>query len=814
MLRSYLVIAFKHLTTQKLYSAINIVGLAVGLACFILIALFVRHELSYDEHFANADRIHRVSRDFFGPRAAATSLATIAAPAAPLLEQDFPEIERAARLSVSPAGIGMTGPDDELNYQEGIAEADNALFEIFDFEWLAGDPATALAEPFTLVLTQSVARRYFGDEDPLGRTLLVEGRTPFEVTGVIADLGDATHLDFALLSSFATTAAMDLGALSNWNFNRFHTYVLLEEGADIADVERQSGEFFERHFEEGSSAYTGFSTTPLSDIHLRSNREQEMRPPGSIAIVYTFSAIAAFVLLIACINFVNLATARSSQRAKEIGVRKAAGASYGQIVAQFLAESVLLAFVAVLLAVTLVELVLPRFNAFLGQALEFEYLSDLRVTGALVGLSVAIGLAAGAYPAFYLSAFDPARVLKGDVTRGTGAAVFRKTLVVVQFSISIALLIGTAVVSQQMQFARNIELGYEKDQIVVMRGSLTRGLGDRWETLKREWLANPEIMHVTASNLTPGMQNSNAIGIRAEGGDPAGRGIPFLWVDYGFFETYQIDLVAGRTFSEEFGVDRLAAGPTENGTAGAYVINELAAREFGWTAEEAIGKWLELGPGQNRGPVVGVVENVYFESVHSAIAPTVYMIPPNADMGYAPLPLASLRVSGRDLGSTLAYIDEKWSELVPDQPISRRFLDQDFAALYEGERRQGRMFTAFSALAILIACLGLLGLASFATEQRTKEIGVRKVVGGTVLDIVRLFTGEFSRLVLLANLVAWPAAYFLMERWLANFAYRIDMSVLVFAGSALFAFVVALLTVGLVSARAASVNPVYSLRYE
>jgi putative ABC transport system permease protein len=814
MLKSYLVIAFKHLTTQKLYSAINIVGLAVGLACFILIALFVRHELSYDEHFANADRIHRVSRDFFGPRAAATSLATIAAPAAPLLEQDFAEIERAARLSVSPAGIGMTGPDDELNYQEGVAEADNALFEIFDFEWLAGDPATALAEPFTLVLTQSVARRYFGDEDPLGRTLLVEGRTPFEVTGVIADLGDTTHLDFALLSSFATTAAMDLGALSNWNFNRFHTYVLLEEGADIGAIERQSGEFFERHFEEGSSAYTGFSTTPLTDIHLRSNREQEMRPPGSIATVYAFTAIAAFVLLIACINFVNLATARSAQRAKEIGVRKVAGAGHGQVVAQFLSESVLLASIAVLFAVTLVELVLPPFNAFLGQTLEFEYLSDPRVAGALAALVAAIGLAAGAYPAFYLSAFDPTRVLKGDVTRGRGAGLFRKALVVVQFSISIALLIGTAIVYQQMQFARNVELGYDKDQIVVVRGSLTGGLGDQWETLKREWLSSPDITHVTASNMTPSMQNPNATGFRAEGGAAETRGVPFLWVDYGFFETYGIDLVAGRTFSEAFGTDRLAADARQDGTAGAYVINELAVREFGWTAEGAIGKWLELGPAQNRGPVVGVVEDVYFESVHSAMTPTVYMIPPEAEIGYAPLPLASLRVSGRNLEDTLAHIDGKWAELVSDQPMSRRFLDDDFDALYLAEQRQGQMFTAFSALAIFIACLGLLGLASFATEQRTKEIGVRKVVGGTVLDIIRLFTGEFSKLVLLANVIAWPVAYFLMQRWLENFAYRIDMSFAVFVGSALLALVVAFLTVGTIAARAAAVNPVYSLRYE
>jgi putative ABC transport system permease protein len=369
-----------------------------------------------------------------------------------------------------------------------------------------------------------------------------------------------------------------------------------------------------------------------------------------------------------------------------------------------------------------------------------------------------------------------------------------------------------------MQFARNVELGYNKDQIVVVSAP-TAGFGASWETLKREWLAHPEITNVTASLMAPFRNNTNAMAVRAEGRDSAGGGVPFLWVDYDFFETYGIEPIAGRTFSEDFGSDRLVVGAQAEQTRGAYVLNEYAARQYGWTPEEAVGKWLELVPGRNRGPVVGVVEDVYLESVHNAIKPMVYLIPPAAEnivsvIGYVPLLEASLRITGRDLENTLAFIDATWSALVPGQPISRRFLNQDFEALYRSEQRQSQMFALFSALAIFIACFGLFGLASFATEQRTKEIGIRKVVGGTALDIVRLFTGEIGRLVLIANVVAWPVAYVLMRRWLENFAYRIDMNVLSFVGSGLLALVVALLTVGTIAARAAATKPIHSLRYE
>jgi putative ABC transport system permease protein len=815
MLKNYVLVALQHLLKQKLYTLINVAGLAVGLACFIVIGLFVRNEIGYDRQFADAERIYRVERDFLATDVSkAAYLATIAAPAAAALEEDFPEIEQSARLAVggSIGGSTVETADGSLYLDEGAGTADNELFEIFAFVWLRGDPRTALERPYTVVLTRSAADKYFGGTDVLGQTLTVDD-VALEVTGVIEDLGEQTHLHFSLLVSIKTTEAVFGEArLQNWNINAFYTYLRLRPGASAQRIRDESGAFFERRFQQGSSAWTRLTVTALTDIHLHSRKENEMRAPGSAAAVATFSVIAAFILLIACMNFMNLATARSVQRAKEIGVRKAIGAGRRQIVAQFLAESVLLALVALLLAATLVEVALPLFNAFMGVSLELDYLGNPLVVLGLLGLTLLTGLAAGGYPAFYLAAFEPGRVLKGDATRSGGAAAFRQVLVVLQFAIAIALTIATAVVYEQMRFVRNLDLGFDKDRVVVVQGSLRSGLGPQWDALKREWLAIPGVAAVTASNIPPGMQNTNAIAFAAEGSASAGSGIQYLWVDYGFFEAYRVAVAAGRTFDERFGTDRWVAGA--NGHPGSYVVSELASRRLGWTPDEALGKSLELvGSRGTRGPIVGVVEDVYYESVRDALEPIVYMVAPEG-LGFPTLQYASLRITGRDLAATLERIDSTWQQLVPDQPIVRRFLDDDFAALYRAEERQGQMFTFFAALAIGVACLGLFGLASFTTERRTKEIGIRKAIGGGVLDIVLLLSGSFGRLVLAANVIAWPIAYLAMQQWLAGFAYRIDMRVWSYAGSAALTFAVAWLTVAAVAARAASGKPVNALRCE
>ena len=818
MLRSYLAIALRHLARQRLYSIVNLVGLAIGIACCLLIGLFVLHELSYDGYHANADRIYRFSLDYSLDGGADVHLAAMAAPVASRLKQDFPGILETTQISrCGTADNGATFSTEDVTYYDtGQGMADNSVFRIFDFDWLHGDPATALERPGTVVLTETAAVRYFGTTDALGKTLRFEnGTATLEVTGVIGDLPDNTHLDFSLLMSIASAPFF----LELWGQTCFHTYALVADGTDVGAIQARAGEFFERHLPENVSAVVrnaSFTVQPVTDIHLHSRRQAEMRPSGSLATVYTFATIAVFVLAIACINFMNLATARGAQRAKEVGVRKAVGGSRAQMVAQFLGESIMIVLIAMLLAVAIVELVTPAFEAFLQKDLSFASLRDPRVLAALAALSVLLGLAAGSYPAFYLSAFKPAQVLKGDVTRSTRAAAFRRVLVVTQFSISIALLIATATVFQQLRYARNIELGYDKDRIVVMTGSAIQGLGTQWEALKREWLSSPDVTGVTGSMLVPATPIEDSSALRVEGARSELPSASMLRVEFDFFETYGIDLLAGRTFDERFGADRLAArGDGESGFTGSFVLNAQAVRQLGLTPEEALGRAAEMPMNGISGTIVGVVADTYFESIHSALKPLSYVVPPPPQQGaFATIREASIRVTGNNLQDTLAHIDATWNRFLPDQAITRRFLDQDFQALYEEEERQGQLFLYFSALAILIACLGLVGLASFAAEQRTKEIGVRKVMGGTVLDIVRLFAGEFSRLVLLANLIAWPAAYFLMQRWLENFAYRIDLSFAVFLGSALLALVVALVTVGTITARAARANPIRSLRYE
>jgi putative ABC transport system permease protein len=463
---------------------------------------------------------------------------------------------------------------------------------------------------------------------------------------------------------------------------------------------------------------------------------------------------------------------------------------------------------------------LPPFNSFLGTVIEIDYFRDLALVATLVALVPLVALLAGAYPATYLSAFDPSRVLKGDVTRGRGGARLRSALVVAQFAVSMSLLIVTTIVYQQTEFARKLERGFDTEQIVILSGSPTEGLGPNWEALKRKLESHPEITHVIGGSMTPGGTGSPRM--RFEGGDPAGRSMPAKGVDFGFFETYGIELLAGRTFSDERGTDRFVIpGRATPHTTGAYVLNELAARELGWTPEQALGKWVEVDYTADfsitvRGPVIGVVRNTYIDSVREPQRPIVYFASAET-YAYDSQPFfrdASVRVTGRDLPATLDFMDSAWRELVPDQPVVRQFLDARFDALYRSEERQAAVFGVFALLAIAVACLGLVGLASFTTQQRTKEIGIRKAMGGSVGDVLALLTGEFSKLVLLANVVAWPLAYFVMSDWLSSYAYRIDLTPLPFLASGAATLAVAWLTVAAIATRAASAKPIQALRYE
>jgi putative ABC transport system permease protein len=815
MFMNNLKIAFRHIAGHRIHAGINILGLSLGLACCILILLFVRFELGYDRQYANADRIYRISREYFpvdGARARIPAMTN--GPVAPALLEDFAEIEAVGRIW----GGNMVLSREELNFLEpGARFADNSLFDIFTFDWLAGDPAQALIAPDGIVLTESLALKYFGRLDVLGQNLRAMDRFDVTVTGVIADLPANTHMDFsALLSINALPLALGPQFLQNWNSNTdFHSYFLLREGADIAGIENGIPGFLDRHIGENASALSTLPIMNIRDIHLRSRMDEEMKAPGNQNTVYSFIAIAFCILLIACINFMSIATARSAQRAKEIGMRVSMGASRRELIGQFLGEALLTAILAMLMAIVLVEVLLPVFRVFVGAYLDFDFTADLDLLASLLGLTVFVALFAGSYPALYLSAYKPARVLKGDLTRGRGGLLFRNALVVLQFSIAIALVVSTVVIYQQRQLAANMDLGFDKDQIVILPSASPQGFRNDWPTLKDELLQNPAIEEVSISHYLPFGFNDNQIPLRRRGSAVDTR-IQYMIVDYDFFETFGIDLVAGRLFSEDIASDVVKLPTAEDPQASvSFILNESAAAALGIEAREMAGETLEIAQAPIAGPVVGVVADTFFESIRRNVRPLIFILaPPQTPRNLQQLRNASIRVRAGAEAAALGHIDAVWERLYPNQVNNRYFLDTDFRAMYLAEEKQGELFSWFSILAILIACLGLYGLASFNAERRTKEIGVRKVMGGSVWSIVVLLTNDFSRLVLLSNLIAWPVAYYAMDRWLENFAYRIDLTPLVFIGSGLIALCVAWVTVGGTAAKAASAKPVLALRYE
>lgn len=808
MLRSYFAMAVRHLLAQKLYTAINIAGLALGLACALLIALFVRHELSYERGFPNSDRIVRISEDVALDRPLHFAGASPAI--APLLTDFFPQIEQAGRLaSCFGEGGGMLVTAGERRFVEPrVLAAEPAFLEIFALRWLHGDARSALAAPAGAVLTESTARRYFGTATALGQR--IEAMGPRSVTGVVADLPGNTHLQFDVLLPLSVVPAE---ALAAWGGNCYHTYARLAPGADAAEIGRRSGEFFDQRFQEGAGKLRGFTAVPIRDIHLRSTREGELKSPGSLATVVALSAISVFVLLIACINFVNLATARAVQRAKEIGLRKSLGATRAQLIAQFIGESLLVTGVAVVLAIAVAVAALPPFAAFVERDIGLADLAQPAFVAAVLAVAIVVGIGAGSYPAFLLSSFNPTRALRAGVAHGASTAMFRKALVVLQFAISIALIVATLVVYQQQRFASAFELGYDKDQVVVLTGSQTAGLGPQWESLKRRLESVPGVTAVTASNVVPGTRTAARTQVRnIDDTDGFGGFVAQLMlVDFGFFETYGISVIAGRPFSAASG-DRGTRAEAGEATPAPtrFVLSRLAAESLGFTPEEAVGRILTVS--DRRGIVIGVTEDVHLESVRDPLTPVLYLVP--AAEGALQLREASIRVTGVDLAPTMARIDEAWRALGPDAPVQRRFLDEDFEALYRGERRQAQLLTAFSLLAVAIGSLGLYGLASFSTIRRTKEIGIRKTLGASVSSIVGLLTAEFGVLVIIANAVAWPIVYFAMQRWLFGFAYRVELGPVVFVTSGLLALTVAGLSVAAVARCAARAKAIVALRYD
>ncbi len=808
MLKNYIRVALRNLRSNKVYSVINIVGLAVGLACCIVIALYVNNQLGYDSFNRHSGRIYRAALTAF-VNGHSLEGASSPAPLGPAVKTDFSQVSAYTRIAKF--GTPLLRYGDRAFSEPNFLDVDSTFFDIFTVHFLKGDPRTALTQPNSVVLTESMARKYFGNEDPMGKILNADNRRNWLVTGVIKDWPEDSHFKFDFLGSLCTFKSSQS---TYWLSNNFYTYLLLRKGTDPETFQREmNAEFLQKYIgpqikesigESAGQFISGggkwlYVLQPLTSIHLYSHREYELEPNGDISYVYVFSAIAIAILLIACINFINLATARSERRAKEVGIRKTLGSNKLQLVRQFLTESVMMSLLAVVLAIGLVEVFLPVFDSVTQQHMSLDLFGSVEVIPVLLALAVAVGMLAGFYPAFYLSSFRPTRALKsGDRLKG-GGSLLRGGLVVFQFVVSIVLFVGTFVIYKQLTYIQNKNLGFNKNQVIVIKRA--GDLGKSIKAFKDDLQVSPKVVSVSSSTAVPGDQKSDeAYWLQ---GTSAGqlRDVRQMWCDYSFFKTYGIALVSGRFFSREHPSD-----------SDAVIVNRQAEKAFG--VADLVGRNL-VAPGRRESdqkifPVIGVTQNFNFQSLHQPIHPlAIRFIPPDY-----PVQFVSVRVKPGDYPGTISFIERTWKKYAGNQTLDYSFLDQDLQRLYVADQRTSRIASVFSALAIFVACLGLLGLAAFVTERRTKEIGVRKVLGATVPEILGLLTAQFIKWVLVANVLAWPVAYLVMNQWLQSFAYKVNVGIPVYLLSGALALLIAFMTVGLHTIRAATANPVESLRYE
>lgn len=811
MIRSYFLIAWRNLNRNRAFSAINIIGLSIGLATCILISLFVLDELSYDRFNEKADRIVRV---FFQGSMNGGKIreAHVMPPTAQTLKQEYPEVLEATRLRDGGAPIIAHGK--QTFRETAVAFADSNFFEVFTLPFLKGDPKTALTQPNTMVITQAVAQKYFGNEDPIGKILTIKtSNTTCKVTGVIKQMPTNAHfhIDF-----FASMASVPDAKSPSWMTSSYFTYLVLPKGYDYKQLEAKLPHIVEKYMgpqlqqafgmnlaqfrQKGNDV--GLFLQPLTDIHLHSNFAFDLSPAGDIRYVYIFGAIALFMLLIACINFMNLSTAGASKRSKEVGIRKVMGSMKGALVNQFLTESILLTLLALVLAVGIVYLALPLFSDLSGKKLSLNLVVTPWLAPGLLVFGLVVGILAGSYPAFFLSSFKPVSVLKGGraVLRtklAQSGLSLRSTLVVIQFCISFILMVGTTVVYQQLKYIQNTKLGYDKDQVLVLQE--TWRLGKNENVLRDQLLRDARVANATVSGFLPaGPSGNNNFMVYAD--DNSSQFVKTLQyrVDENYITTLGMKMVAGRNFSRAFGTDSTGV-----------ILNETAAKALGW-GTNALGHTITRPDNEGHKAtyqVIGIVKDFHFRSLHERIAPLVMTLGGNSGFVIA-------RVKTKDVAGLLASVEKQWTTFGVEAPLDYSFLDQNFTATYQSEQKIGRILGIFAGLTIFVACLGLFGLATFMAEQRTKEIGVRKVLGASVSNIVRLLSTDFLKPVLVAILLASPIAWYAMSQWLQDFEYKINLSWWMFALAGVLAIVIALLTVSFQSIKAALMNPVQSLRSE
>ncbi len=787
MFKNYLTITLRNLKKNITFSSLNIIGLAVGMAAFILILLYVRNELSYDKHHENAGRIYRVIRE---------GRAFTPAALGPELMGKIPEVESAARIIRSSDTL-VSHQEDSFLEQE-FYWADPEFLRIFAFPFVRGNPEAALNDPFAIVLSQKAAEKYFGDADPLGSILKVSERYSFKVTGVFADMPPNSHFVMDVVVPYATYFRITSNDITGWQSNFSYTYLLLRKGAESQETEDKIHTFIVTPlFKEAGvkGPYPKyFFTQPITEIHLHSHLEQEVGVNNDMKYIILFTSVAFLILFIACVNYMNLATARSLRRGKEVGMRKVVGAKKGQLIAQFLGESVVMAVLAMVFSLMIALAALPAFNNLVQRQLRLNPLSDPQLFFGLVFITLLVGLFAGSYPAMRMSGFRPIAVLSGTFSRSHKGSALRNVCVLVQFGITIFLIVCTLTVREQLEYIKRVDMGYEREQIItlpVRTGSVRRNI----QSIKTALLQSSDIVAVAASARLP--NDIDTFTSRDWTGKNPKKPIPIYYntADYDYVDLFGMELVQGRNFSRDFPSDQ----------TGAFLVNETAVRVAEW--ESPLEREFTHWNGQT-GKIVGVLKDFHLHSLHRPIAPLCIYLNPQAFTNIA------IKIRSTDIPETLAYVEGVMKKFSPGTPFSYAFFDEVFARAYLTDQRMGRVFGAFALLGIVIACLGLFGLATFAAEQRTKEIGIRKVVGASGPRIFLLLSKEFLQWVLLANLIAWPAAYFAMQRWLQNFAYRAPVGIAVFLISGGAALLIAYLTVSYRSIKSARANPVESLRYE
>jgi putative ABC transport system permease protein len=809
MLQNYIKIAWRNLRKHKFYSFLNIFGLSLGLASCLLITLYVVDELSYDRSFEHADRIFRVNSDIrFG--GADMKLAVAPDPLAFTLQKDYPQIESVTRLRDDGFSlVRRTGSTENLK-EELVAFADSTFFKVFSTPLIAGDSKKALSEPNTMVISQRDAQKYFDSENPVGKTLVLDNSNTYTITGVMENMPDHSHLSgLNMLLSMSTNAD---SRENNWGSHNFQTYLLLKEGTDPV--------VFEKNFETVVEKYTGlwvkkimgatlaevrksgsyirYSLIALTDIHLHSDRTAEIQSNGSIQYVYIFAVVAIFLLGIACVNFMNLATARSSNRAKEVGVRKALGSKRSYLVSQFLTEAIMLSFFSMSLALILAYAALPVFNNLASKQIVFPFANGIFWAIAVV-TAVVVGTMAGSYPAFFLSGFKPLKVLRGSIEQNGKGGYLRNSLVVFQFMVSVMLIIGTGVIYNQLNYIQTKKLGFSKDQVLIIKNAYA--LDKQSHAFKEEvsQLPNVESSTVTSFLPTPSSRTDNSFFPEGQVQQDKSVNMQKWSVDYDFIKTLNLKMKDGRAFQENFPSD-----------SSAIIINETAAKVLGYA--NPIGKKIfDFHDNWNKKEmtytIVGVVSNFHFESLRDKIGALSLVLKPSYG-------LVAIKLKGGDYPHTISQVEALWKRMAPGQPFNYRFMDEDFDNVYRSEQRVGQIFITFAIISIIIGCLGLFGLSAYTAERRTKEIGVRKVLGASVSNIVALLSKDFLQLVVLSIIIGCPVAWYAMNSWLKDFAYHIDLAWWMFAGAGLLAIVIALLTVSFQSIKAALMNPVKSLKSE